>query len=154
MEFCTQRAFRESTTNDPMLNLRIAVIDDEHIIADTLAEILKLRGYVAKAHYSGESAIADAQEFRPHVVLSDVRMENLDGIEAALRIREFQPECRMILFTASPVRKETYERISKLGFEFLARPLHPQEVLALLRDGLRLPTGADRDQRSCYMLRL
>lgn len=154
MKFCTQRASRESTTNDPMLNLRIAVIDDEHIIADTLAEILKLHGYEAKAHYSGESAIADAQEFRPHVVLSDVRMEKVDGIETALRIRELQPECRIILFTASPVCKEIYERISKFGFEFLARPLHPQEVLALLRDGLRLPTGPDRDQRSCYMLRL
>ncbi len=112
---------------------RVAVIDDEPIIADTLTEILNLHGYDAQAHYSGESALSSVVDFRPQVVLSDVRMEKIDGIETALRIRDSQPGCRIILFTASPVRSEVYERIGDLGFEFLQRPLHPAEIMALLR---------------------
>jgi DNA-binding NtrC family response regulator len=120
--------------DNPKPRPRVTVIDDEQIIADTLAEILKLHGYEAKAHYSGESALADAKEFCPHVVLSDIHMQKIDGIETALRFRESQPECRIILFTASPMSGELYERISHLGFEFLQRPLHPLEVVALLRE--------------------
>ena len=105
--------------------VRVAVIDDERIIADTLAEILKLHGYEAKPHYNGESALVDAGEFRPDVVLSDIQMGKIDGIETALRIRETQPQCRIILFTASPVGQDLYQKIDDLGFEFLRRPLQP-----------------------------
>ena len=114
---------------------RVVVIDDEHIVADTLVQILIMHGYKAKAYYSGQTALEDAREFRPEVVLSDVQMQPIDGIEATIRIRELLPDCRMILFTASPVRAEIHQRISKLGFEFLERPLHPAEVLALLEKG-------------------
>ncbi len=125
---------------------RVAVIDDEHIIADTLAEILKLHEYEAKAYYDGESALADAREFAPHVVLSDIRMQKIDGVETALRFRESQPECRIILFTASPLSSEVYERICRQGFEFLERPLHPREIVAILRQDMsvcRVPALGD-----------
>jgi len=74
--------------------LRVALINDEQIVADTLVQILKMHEYEARAHYSGETAIEDAKEFRPQVMLSDVRMPRIDGIERALRIRELQPKCR------------------------------------------------------------
>ena len=118
--------------NRTIIKSRVTVIDDEPVIADTLAEILSLHGYEAKAHYSGESALASVGEFCPQVVLSDVRMEKMDGIETALRIRQSHPGRRIILFTASLVRSDIHRRIHDLGFEFLQRPLHPREVLGLL----------------------
>ena len=134
MDFAEKDYMDGGQMNNPKPMPRVSVIDDEHIIADTLAEILKLHGYEAKAYYDGESALADAQDFCPQVVLSDIRMQKIDGIETALRFREFHPPCRVILFTATPMSGELYERISGLGFEFLQRPLHPQEVVALLRE--------------------
>jgi CheY-like chemotaxis protein len=134
MESRTSPRAQENQMNDLIPKLRVVVVDDEHIVADTLAQILTMYGYEARAHYSGEAALANSKEFRPHVVLSDVRMQGMDGIETAVQIRDFLPDCRMILFTASPVRTEIQERILQLGFEFLQRPLHPQEVLALLED--------------------
>lgn len=116
---------------------RIVVVDDEHIVADTLAEILSLHGYESKALYSGEAAVAGAQEFRPEAVLIDVRMQGIDGVEAAIQIRKLHPACRIILFTASPVRHAIQARISSLGFEFLQRPLHPWDVLSLLQNGVK-----------------
>ena len=123
-----------------MSKARVAVVDDEHIVADTLAEILNCHGFEAKALYSGESAVQEVKDFRPQIVLSDVRMGGIDGVEAAIRIRRLHPECRIILFTASPVRHSIYAKIDLLGFEFIERPLHPREVLALLANetGLHL----------------
>ena len=115
--------------SNQITNFRVAIVDGEPIVADTLAAILNLHGYEAKAHYCGESALADAKLSCPQVVLSEVGTRNIDGIEMALRIREGNPECRIILFTASPIRREIYSRIQDLGFEFLQRPLHPREVL-------------------------
>jgi CheY-like chemotaxis protein len=116
---------------------RVAVVDDEQIIADTLAEILSLHGYESKALYSGEAAIKEAEEFRPEIVLIDVRMQGIDGVEAAIQIRKQSPTCRIILFTASPMRHTIQARINVLGFEFLHRPLHPWDVLSLLASGAR-----------------
>jgi CheY-like chemotaxis protein len=116
---------------------RVAVVDDEQIVADTLAEILSLHGYESKALYSGESAIEEVEGFRPEIVLIDVRMQGIDGVEAAIQIRKQRPSCRIILFTASPMRHSIQARISILGFEFLHRPLHPWDVLSLLGSDAR-----------------
>ena len=108
------------------------MVDDEHTVAYTLAEILNGHGFQARALYSGEAAVREVEDFRPQIVLSDVRMGGIDGVEAAIRIRRLLPDCRIILFTASPVRHLIHAKINLLGFEFIERPLHPQEVLALL----------------------
>ena len=116
--------------------LRVAVIDDERVIADSLAEILRLHGYDAKAHYGGESAAADAAEFCPQVVFSDIQMNAMDGVETAMRIRESQPECRIIFVTASAMSETLYEGICAMGFEFLQKPVRPEKILAVLRKTL------------------
>jgi DNA-binding NtrC family response regulator len=130
-------SFEELSTNgermpESMPKPRIAIVDDEQIVADTLAAILNNYGFEAKALYSGESAVEEAKVFRPQIVLSDVHMGGIDGVEAAIRIRKLDPKCRIILFTASPVRHSIHKEIDRLGFEFIERPLHPRAVLALL----------------------
>ena len=112
---------------------KVLVIDDERIIANTLTEILQLHGFEAKALYSGESALEWIKTHRPDIVLSDIMMEEIDGVAAAVRIRELHPECRVILFSASPLNSESRSQISRLGFEFLDRPLHPKELLEHVR---------------------
>jgi CheY-like chemotaxis protein len=124
-------------TSQAIRGPRVAVVDDEEIVADTLAEILSLHGYESKALYSGEAAIEQAEKFRPEIVLMDVRMQDMDGIEAAIQIRKRRPTCRIILFTASIMRHTIQARIGILGFEFLHRPLHPWDVLSLLASGAR-----------------
>lgn len=111
---------------------RVLVIDDDRMVADTLAEILRLHGFSPVALYSGEDAISFVERFQPDIVLSDIRMHQVDGIEAAQTIRQLHPECRVILFTASTVNTRMKAAIKQWGFEFLQRPLHPQSVLSAL----------------------
>ena len=112
----------------------VLVIDDDRILADTLAQILRLNGFQPVALYSGEEAIELVERLQPDIVLSDIRMSRVDGIEAAKRIRELHPECRVILFTAHPVSAAMRHMIHGLDFELLQRPLHPEEVLTALRN--------------------
>ena len=108
---------------------KVLVIDDEHIVANTLAEILQLHGFEATALYSGESALEWVESYRPDIVLSDIVMDQVDGVATAVRIRELHPACRVILFSASTLSLENRSEINRLGFEFLERPLHPKELL-------------------------
>lgn len=119
---------------------RVLVIDDERLIADTLTQIFKLNGFDATPLYSGESALEWIESYRPDIVLSDIVMHKLDGVEAAARIRDLHPECRIILFSAAALSVANRRRISNLGFEYLERPLHPKDLLARVTE-TRPPTA-------------
>ncbi|MGA8087069.1 MAG: response regulator [Terracidiphilus sp.] len=110
----------------------VLVIDDDRVLADTLSDILRKHGFKPVALYSGEEALELVARFRPDIVLSDIRMSQLDGIETAKRIRLLHPECRIILFTAHTVSTALVKLTHGLGFELLQRPLHPEHVLTAL----------------------
>lgn len=112
---------------------RIIIADDEGAIAETMALILNAHGFNAQPVSSGEAAVEMASEFKPDFLISDIRMGKLDGIEAALRVREKWPACKVVVFSASMVDHETHDRLKKLGFDFLRKPLHPSHLLAHLR---------------------
>lgn len=114
----------------PKAKPKVLVIDDEALIADTLTKILTLHGFEATPLYSGESALEWIENVRPDIVLSDIMMHEVDGVQAAVRIRELHPECRVILFSASALSFADRRKISSLGFEYLERPLHPKVLLS------------------------
>jgi len=114
---------------------KVLVVDDEQIIADTLAKILDINGYEATAVYSGLSAVERARDLRPELIISDVIMEDMDGIEAAIQIREFLPSCKILLFSGQAATADLLENARARGhdFEILAKPVHPSELLAKLK---------------------
>ena len=114
---------------------RVLVVDDERVIADTLSIILNKNGFDASAVYSGNAAVARAQEIKPELVISDVIMDDMNGIEAAIRIRELLPRCKILLFSGQAATADLLEKARKEGheFEILAKPVHPQDLLAKLK---------------------
>jgi CheY-like chemotaxis protein len=114
---------------------RVLVVDDERVIADTLSIILNQNGYDASAVYSGFAAVDRAREIKPELVISDVIMQDMNGIEAAIRIREILPGCKILLFSGQAATADLLERARAQGheFEILAKPVHPQDLLAKLR---------------------
>jgi CheY-like chemotaxis protein len=77
--------------------VRVLIVDDEKIVADTLAMILSEHGFEALAVYSGESAISTAITMKPDLLISDLVMRGLDGIDTAVQIRAMMPDCKVIL---------------------------------------------------------
>ncbi|HET8667769.1 MAG TPA: response regulator [Terriglobales bacterium] len=114
---------------------KVLVVDDERVIADTLAMILNQHGYDASAVYSGTDAVATARSITPDLIISDVIMQDMNGIEAAIRIRSFLPSCKILLFSGQAATADLLEDARKQGheFEILAKPVHPQDLLAKLR---------------------
>ena len=111
------------------------VADDERVIADTLAMILNQRGFDARAAYSGESAVELARVFAPDMLISDVIMADLNGIDAAIRIRAMLPRIKVLLFSGQAATSDLLEKARARGYEFeiLTKPVHPQDLLSRLR---------------------
>lgn len=114
---------------------KVLVADDERVIADTLAMILNQSGFDARAVYSGEKALELAESFRPDMLISDVIMADLNGIDAAIRIRTLLPNIKILLFSGQAATADLLEKARADGYEFdiLAKPVHPQDLLAKLR---------------------
>jgi DNA-binding response OmpR family regulator len=114
---------------------RVLVADDERVIADTLAMILNQSGFQAQVAYSGEKALEVAAEFEPEMLISDVIMGGLNGIDAAIKIRELLPSIKILLFSGQAATADLLEKARERGYEFeiLAKPVHPQDLLAKLR---------------------
>jgi CheY-like chemotaxis protein len=114
---------------------KILVADDERVIADSLAMILNLSGFEARAVYSGESAIEQATKFHPEMLISDVIMTGMSGIEAAIQLRALFPQIKILLFSGQAATADLLEKARAQGYEFdiLSKPVHPQDLLARLR---------------------
>jgi CheY-like chemotaxis protein len=114
---------------------KVLVADDERVIADTLAIILNQSGFDATAVYTGEKAVETAKILKPDMLISDVIMTDLNGIDAAIRIREILPACKILLFSGQAATADLLDRARSQGheFEILAKPVHPQDLLARLR---------------------
>jgi CheY-like chemotaxis protein len=122
---------------DEAKNQRIIVIDDEVLIAETVAEILNDQGFEATPVSDGAAAIELAKTLRPDIVLSDVIMPGLNGIETGIRIREIVPDCRLILFSGQAATVDLLAKARQQGhrFDILAKPIKPDQLIAVIRSG-------------------
>jgi CheY-like chemotaxis protein len=113
---------------------RILVADDETIIADTLAAILRRAGFEVFAVYGGVDAVAKAQELRPELVISDVMMADMNGIDAAIEIRKLVPGTKILLFSGHAATSGLLDKARAEGhdFSFLSKPVHPKDLLDAL----------------------
>src|SRR5205085_10487200 len=120
---------------DNGLKPKVLVVDDEKVIADTLAIILNQNGYDATAVYTGTGAVDKARAIRPDLIISDVMMDDMNGIDAAIKIRAFLPGCKILLFSGKAATANLLEDARKRGhqFDILSKPIHPQDLLQKLR---------------------
>jgi CheY-like chemotaxis protein len=125
----------DSTSTGSESARRILVVDDEALIADTIVQILNRNGFIAEAAYGGSEAIEAARRSAPELILSDVLMPHIDGVEAAIQIREFLPETRIVLFSGQAATVEILSRARDRGhtFELLPKPIHPTKLIEHLR---------------------
>lgn len=117
----------------------VLVVDDESAIADTLAEILKRSGYAAKPAYDGNSALEVALLTPPELLVSDVVLPGMSGIELAITIRRIYPDCKILLFSGQASTEDLLAAARREGHQFtlLTKPVHPLDLLARVADSLK-----------------
>lgn len=111
--------------------VRILIVDDERNIADTLAMVFKIKGHDALAVYSAESAVETIETFEPDIVLSDVIMGKMTGVDLAIYLSRARPECKVVLFSGQTATANLLAEASRKGHDFrlLAKPMHPERLL-------------------------
>ena len=116
--------------------VHILVVDDERLIADSLADILRTKGFEATVAYSGEAALEVAMVRKPNVLISDVVMGGMSGIDLAIVFSEIMPECRIVLCSGQVATTDLLKAAESKGFAFeiLAKPVHPRFILEKLND--------------------
>jgi CheY-like chemotaxis protein len=113
---------------------RVLVVDDEQVIADSVVEILGEYGYEALAAYSGNSALELVQQQCPDIIMTDVIMPQMNGVDTAIAIRSICPKARIILFSGQAATADILQTARSAGhdFELLPKPIHPEQLLQKL----------------------
>jgi DNA-binding response OmpR family regulator len=124
-----------SKTHSPV----VLVVDDESVIADTLAEILTRSGYAAMPAYDAEDALETALLMPPELLITDVVLPGMSGIELAITVRRIFPDCRILLFSGQAATTDLLASASTVGhkFELLSKPVHPSDLLAWASESLK-----------------
>jgi len=125
----------------------VMVVDDEPLVADTLAMILTHAGYRAVRAYDARTALEMASVRAPDLLISDVAMPEMNGVELALGMVAMAPGCKVVLFSGH-ARSVDLIRAYDAGHDFplMAKPMHPTEMLGQVAKSLkhaRVPSGVD-----------
>ena len=132
------------TTADP---LRVLIVDDEPQLADVLARLLGLEGWQARSSLTGMDAIKTAEQFRPHAVVLDIGLPDIDGFEVLRRLRSLDPLLCVLFLTARDAVADRVAGIRAGGDDYVTKPFSMEEVAARLRGLVRRAglTHADTD---------
>ena len=116
--------------------LRVLVVDDDAVIADSMAVILNANGYHARAVHSAEEAVEESVLLAPDVLITDVVMTGMTGIDLAIHISNTVPTCKIILFSGQAQTANLLAEALERGyrFELLQKPVHPQVILQSLSE--------------------
>lgn len=124
-----------SDSNRPM----VLVVDDESSIADTLAEILIRSGYSAVPSYDADSALEIALMRPPAMLVSDVVLPGMSGVDLAISIRRIFPDCKVLLFSGNASTAGLLAEAHREGHQFvlLSKPVHPADLLVRIAEGIK-----------------
>jgi DNA-binding NtrC family response regulator len=115
--------------------VRVFVVDDEAVIASTLTTILERKGYWAESFTNPVDALRTTTEKAPDLLISDVVMPQMSGVELAIQMRAICPTCRVLLFSGQAATIDFLAQAGKDGhdFQILSKPIHPDDLLLAIQ---------------------
>ena len=113
----------------------VFIVDDEQVIAYTLTTILQKNGFTATYFTDPLEALVAARIEAPDLILSDVMMPGLSGVDLAMAIHRDCPNCKIMLFSGHAHILDLLSVAREQGYDFniLAKPLHPADLLRRIR---------------------
>lgn len=119
-----------------MKPVKVLIVDDEIEFAATLAERLQLRGYDAKAVYCAEDVFAIAKSDPPDVILLDLKMPGMSGIEILMTVRDFDPDIEVILLTGHLNLEDKIKGVRINDFSYIMKPIDMGELIEKINKAL------------------
>ena len=125
---------------------RILVVDDDPGLLRLLTIRLRAENYEVEAVENGVQALAAASRFRPDLVISDLRMDQLDGIGLLKELQIRWPGLKVIMLTAHGTIPDAVQATQMGAFGFLTKPVDKQELLAQVQKALKISGFVDSDR--------
>jgi signal transduction histidine kinase/DNA-binding response OmpR family regulator len=124
----------DTTGVSPVVRRRVLIVDDNTDAAHSLALLMEVGGHQTQLCYDGQSALTEAQKFRPEVVLLDIGLPGLDGLEVARRLRAMNLSPRPMLVALTGYgQNDDLRRSKEAGFDHhLVKPTDPAALIALV----------------------
>jgi DNA-binding NtrC family response regulator len=109
----------------------VFVVDDEHVIATSLVAILQMNGFSAKSFTCAREAMDAARLQAPDLLISDVVMPDISGIDLAILMTAQCPRCKVLLFSGQAATSDLLQVARDKGYNFrlLSKPVHPTDLL-------------------------
>jgi two-component system OmpR family response regulator len=124
---------------------RILVVDDEHSITDAVCTALRYEGFDVRSEETGRGALAAAASFRPDLIVLDIMLPDLDGLEVTRRIRADGIKTPVLFLTARDATEDKVSGLTVGGDDYVTKPFSLAEVVARVRAVLRRTAPADGD---------
>ena len=124
--------------------LKLLVVDDEPIVGKRLKSALEKCGYDVEVFETGQSAIQRLEEQEFDIVVSDVRMEDADGLEVLDAVKKSSSRTKTILITGYATVEVAREALAKGAFDFLAKPFQPKDLRSLIEKAAKELTQASK----------
>ncbi|WP_396207788.1 sigma-54-dependent transcriptional regulator [Gemmatimonas sp.] len=112
---------------------RVLVVDDESGILESLRILLKTEGFTPVTAHGGRQGIERFDELKPDIVLTDVRMPDVTGVQVLSHVRQSDPEVPVILMTAQATLQSAMQAVNEGAFYYIQKPFRNDELLAILK---------------------
>jgi len=119
------------------MSRRVLVVDDEKGIREALQQLLEYERIEVRTGATGAEALTLYEEFRPHLVFLDVKMQGMDGIETLKRLRELDHQAQVVMISGHGTIQTAVEATQHGAYDFLEKPLDTDRVLLTLRNALQ-----------------
>jgi two-component system, NtrC family, response regulator HydG len=125
---------------------RVLIIDDDMDMCTLLSRFLSRNGYETEVAYSGQKGLAKFEEQNFDAVLCDFRLGNMDGKEVLLSVKKIKPDAIVLIITGYSDIKTAIDVIKQGAFDYITKPLIPDEVLSVLNKALEQPAQPQDDK--------
>jgi DNA-binding NtrC family response regulator len=122
--------------------LKIMVIDDEEIVGKRLKPALEKRGDIVESFVNSKNAIRRLSEEHFDIVITDIRMDEIDGLEVLDYIKSHSKDTKVIMITGYATVEVAREALAKGAFDFIAKPFKPEDLRIIINKAAKeLDTG-------------
>lgn len=134
--------------------MKLLIIEDEKITRISLTDILKNEGYQVFAAEDGEEGLRLYNEYLPEIVITDLRLPKIEGMEILKSILEKTPSCKVILITAYATIETAVNSLKIGAYDYLTKPFSPEKLLSILRNINQLQSALSENEELKNRLQL
>jgi two-component system OmpR family response regulator len=135
----------DSTTPDAANGTRVLVVDDEPNIAEVVTMALRFNGFTVETAASGREALAAVGSFKPHLMVLDVMLPDMEGFDVAARLGAQRAGLPIIFLTARDATEDKLRGLTGGGDDYMTKPFSLEELVARIRTILRRSGQADAE---------